>query len=133
MNHEAKVSKGTSIGLWVAQALLALAFGAAGMMKLTISAADLAQQSPDFSIALVRFIGIMEVLGALGVILPAAARIAPKLTPLAAIGLGIIMVLAFSLHVSRGEWTHVPPTAVLGLLAAFVAWGRLRKAPLAPR
>jgi putative oxidoreductase len=62
-----------------------------------------------------------------------ATRIQPKLTGWAAVGLGTIMVLALGLHVSRGEWSHVPPVLVLGALAGFVAWGRLKKAPIPPR
>jgi hypothetical protein len=80
---------------------------------------------------LVKFIGVAEVSGALGVILPAATRIRPLLTPLAAVGFGVIMVLASGLHLSLGQ----PPIlqVILGGLAAFVAWGRLCKAPIAPR
>ncbi len=127
--------KALVIGLWIAQVLLALAFGMAGAMKTLTPLDELAQKLPWVTSAggLVRFIGVSEVLGALGVILPAATRIKPVLTPVAALGLVSIMVLAVGFHVSRGEVGAVPVNIVLGGLAAFVAWGRLRKAPIAPR
>ena len=127
-------SKGWHIGLWVAQVLLAVGFGMAGLMKLATPYADLAQKmawAQHTPAALVKFIGVVELAGALGLILPAATRIKPFLTPLAASGLVVIMVLAIGLHVSIGE---VPkPNFVLGGIAALVAWGRWRKAPISPR
>ena len=81
----------------------------------------------------VRFIGVVEVLGALGLILPAATRIQPKLTPLAALGLFTVMVLAMITHITRGEFGAIGVNVVLGGLAAFIAWGRLSKAPVQPR
>jgi uncharacterized membrane protein YphA (DoxX/SURF4 family) len=128
-------SKGLHIGLWIVQVLLALSFTGAGLMKLTTPIADLAQKMPmaASSPGLIRFIGLAEVLGAIGVVLPAATRIKPQLTPLAAVGLLTIMVLATAFHISRGEISAIPAPIVLGSLAAFVAWGRTRKAPIAPR
>ena len=127
-------SKGWHIGLWVAQILLAGGFGMAGFMKLATPYADLAQKmawarhTPE---ALVKFIGVTELAGTLGLILPAATRIRPFLTPLAASCLVVLMVLAIGLHVSIGE---VPaPNFVLGGIAALVAWGRWRKAPIPSR
>jgi uncharacterized membrane protein YphA (DoxX/SURF4 family) len=126
-----------SIGLWVAQVLLALVFGAAGVMKLTTPLADLGAMmnwvtvSPE---ALVRFIGFVEVAGALGMILPAVTRILPFLTPLAAAGFAVIQVLAIGTHASLGETgSTLPLNIVLLALALFVAWGRWKKAPIAPR
>ncbi len=128
---------GWSIGLWVAQVLLALAFGAAGVMKLTTPLADLGAMmnwvtvSPE---ALVRFIGFVELAGALGMILPALTRILPFLTPLAALGFAVIQVLAIGTHASLGETAStLPINLVLLALALFVAWGRWKKAPIAPR
>lgn len=103
-------------------------------MKLLTPAEQLLQYDPTQSIPLTRFIGVMEVLGALGVLLPAATRIRPGLTPLAALGLFTIMVLATGVHVVRGDIaTALPVVGSLGALAAFVAWGRGKKAPIAPR
>jgi hypothetical protein len=84
-------------------------------------------------VGLVRFIGASELAGALGLILPAATRIKPSLTPLAASGLIVVMVLAAAFHASRGELQALPINFVLGGLAAFVAWGRFRRAPVEAR
>jgi putative oxidoreductase len=121
---------------WVAQTLLLVGFGMAGFMKVTAPVDQLHQALPytaDLPLALVRFIGISEIAGALGVMLPAITRIRPSLTPLAATGLTTVMVLAALFHVGRGEFLALPINVVLGGLAALVAWIRLRVAPLAPR
>lgn len=132
---EQKKSKALHIGLWVAQVLLAAAFGMAGFMKITAPIEQLAQSGMsfvnNFGVDTVKFIGISEVLGALGLILPAAFRIKPILTPLAAVGIAIIMVLATSYHVTHSE--PFAPTSILLLLASFVAWGRFIKLPILPK
>ena len=122
--------------LWIAQALLALPFAGAGLTKVITPMGDLAQSLPytaELPEWLVRFIGISEVAGALGLILPALARTLPGLTPLAALGLCTVMVLATFFHLIRAEFSAMPITLVLGAVAAFVAWGRWAKAPIAPR
>jgi putative oxidoreductase len=126
------------IALWVVQALLSLAFAAAGVTKLITPIAELATKGMggwvlDSPEALIRFIGASEVLAAIGLIAPAATRIAPKLTPAAAIGLVVVMVLAAATHLAYGEFTGVAPNIVLAGLAGFVAWGRLKRHPIAPR
>lgn len=129
-------SKGLHVGLWVAQVLLAVAFLGAGGMKLSAPLDQLAAQMPWVTGAMggaVRFIGAAEVLGALGLILPAATRLQPRLTPLAALGLLTVMVLASATHLSRGEYQMIGANAVLGGLAAFIAWGRFGRAAIAPR
>jgi uncharacterized membrane protein len=129
-------SKGLRVGLWVVQGLLAATFLAAGLMKATAPLEQMEASMPWVSGAMgpaVRVIGVVEVLGALGLILPAATRIKPSLTPLAAIGLTTVMALASITHLVRGEVQMLPVTALLGGLAALVAWGRSRKAPIAPR
>ncbi|MES2643128.1 MAG: DoxX family protein [Myxococcota bacterium] len=128
--------KGLHIGLWVVQGLLAAAFGLAGVMKLTTPIAELAQTLPwvtESGAGLVRFIGASELAGAVGLILPSALRIQPKLTALAAAGLVLVMILASAFHLSRGEGAAVPVNLVLGGLAAFVAWGRWSGRPIAAR
>ena len=125
-----------NISLWIVQLLLAAAFGMAGVMKSTMPMADLTSAMGwpgDLAPTLVRFIGASELAGALGLVLPSATRIRPLLTPLAAIGLVIVMVLAALFHLTRGEWLALPVNVVLGGLAAFVAWGRLRRVPIFPR
>lgn len=129
-------AKALVVTLWVVQVLLAVAFGMAGVMKSTMPIADLAQNMGWPGVvpaALVRLIGVAELSGALGMILPAATRIRPALTPIAGLGLVLVMLLAAAFHLSRGEAQLVPINVVLGSLAAFVAWGRLRKAPIAAR
>jgi putative oxidoreductase len=124
-------------GLWVVQVLLALAFGMAGVMKVSLPVADLAAKGLAWTTAvpegLVRFIGASELAGAIGLLVPAATRIRPGLTALAGLGLVLVMVLASAFHVSRGELQALPINLVLGGLAAFVAWGRGSRAPIAPR
>ncbi len=118
--------------LWIVQGLLALAFFLAGLMKLT-QPMDVLETSMGWPAALpaplVRFIGLAELLGAIGLILPALTRIRPGLVPLAAAGLTLIMLLATLLHVSRGEGAMTPVNLVLGAMAAFVAYGRGRLLP----
>lgn len=131
-------SKPLKISLWAAQLLLAIIFGMAGVVKTFLS--------PDAAVAigvnyatvlpfwLLRFIGISELSGAIGLILPAVTRIRPGLTPLAAFGLAIIQVLAMGFHAMRGEMLQVLPfNLVLLGLSLFVLWGRWKKAPIAPR
>lgn len=129
-------SKALHIGLWVAQALLGAAFLMTGGMKVSAPIEQLAAQMPWVTGAMggaVRFIGVVELLGALGLILPSATRIMPKLTPLAAAGLLTVMVLASMTHISRGEYPMILANVVLGGLAAFIAQGRFKKAPIAAR
>ena len=129
--------RGWNIGLWVGQGALALFYGMAGFMKLTQPIEGLVASgmsyAGDYPELLTRFIGTMEVLGALGVILPAATRIAPRLTPLAALGFCVIQVLAMGLHTMRGEYFMLPFNLVLLALSLFVAWGRTSKAPITAR
>jgi len=134
--RRAQRSQGANTALWVVQLLLALLFAGAGYAKVSIPLDELAKTLPytaDLPGALVRFIGASEVAGAIGLILPALVRILPILTPAAAIGLNVVMWLATVFHLFRGEWSDVPMTIVLGTLTGLVAWGRLRKAPIAAR
>ena len=121
------------ITLWTVQILLALVFAATGSMKLTQPIEALAPSLAAVPLPLVRFIGVAELLGAAGLVLPAATRIAPVLTPLAGLGLTIVMLSASLFHVSRGELAIALVPAVLGALCALVAWGRWRKAPIRAR
>ena len=128
--------KGLHVTLWVVQALLATAFGMAGSMKLFTPIAELAANLPwvaQVPEGLVRLIGAAEFAAAFGLVLPSLARVKPWLTPMAALGLVVVMVLAAGFHLSRGEANALPINFVLGALAAFVAWGRTRRAPIAER
>ena len=115
--------------LWIVQGLLALLFLFTGGMKLVLPLEVLTEQTPLPGLFL-RFIGLAEVLGAIGLVLPGLLRIRPGLTPLAAAGLVIIMIgaTAVTLAVVNVGAALIP--LVVGLLAAFVAHGRWRLAPL---
>ncbi len=113
--------------LWIVAGLLALAFLAAGVMKLTQPREKLASAMgwvEDFNAPTVKLIGGLEVLAAIGLILPALTGIAPILTPLAATGLVLVMIGAIVTHLRRGEYQMIVANAVLLVLAAVVAWGR---------
>lgn len=113
--------------LWIAQVILAFAFLGAGGLKLAKSREELEPRMAyveDFTDQQSKLVGLVEVLGGLGVILPAVTGIAPILTPIAAVGLVIVMIVAAALHVRRGELPLIIPNVILGGLAAFVAWGR---------
>lgn len=117
------------LALWMLQGLLALAFLAAGGMKLFAQdryREQVGRQNPDLELGLSRgrvtFIGASEVAGALGLVLPLGTGVLPALTPLAAVGLAVIMILAIRFHLRRQEPMAAP--AVLLVLCAVVAVGR---------
>jgi uncharacterized membrane protein YphA (DoxX/SURF4 family) len=124
------------VALWILQVLLAAVFLLAGGMKLTLPISDLAQQMQFVETVpawLVRFIGIAEIIGAVGLIAPALLRIKPWLTPLAATGLGTVMAMAAGLHLARQEYMDIGVTGLFFGLLAFVAWGRWKLQPIAER
>jgi hypothetical protein len=116
--------------LWIVQALLALLFLLAGVAKLIMPIEEMTKdiQMPG---AFLRFIAVAEILGALGLILPSLLRIRTGLTPLAAAGLLIIMVGATVVSLKIGTVAMALMPFVVGLLAAFVAYGRWKLAPIA--
>ena len=119
--------------LWIVQILLALAFGAAGIMKVTQPHEKLTANMGwpgDYSTGFVRFVGFVEILGALGLILPAVTRIAPVLVPIAASGLAVEQAGAIAVHVRRKEPQVIFANVILIALALFVAWGRFGNYPL---
>ena len=130
-----KENKTMNIVLWIFQGLLAAAFGMAGLMKITAPVEELAKNGMgfvnDYGIETVRFIGISEVLGALGLILPAALKIKPILTPIASLALSVVMVLATAYHFSENE--PILPSLVFLGITLFVAWGRFKKSPILPK
>ncbi|MEU1854422.1 DoxX family protein [Streptomyces sp. NPDC019990] len=119
-----------NVALWIVAGLLALVFLAAGFMKLTKSKEQLLASGPtmawaeDFSPGMIKIIGAVEVLGALGLLLPPAVDVATVLVPLAATGLALVMVGAAIEHGRRKEFQALVAPAVLFALAVFVAWGR---------
>jgi hypothetical protein len=118
-----------TVVLWIVQALLALVFLFAGGMKLVLPLEALTGPVPLPGL-LVRFIGVVEVLGGIGLILPGLLRIRTALTPLAAAGLVVVMVGATLVTLAGGDVALALIPLLVGLLAAFVAYGRWRLAPL---
>lgn len=117
-----------NVVLWVIAIVLAVAFFAAGLMKLVQPKEKLAASgmgwADDYSAGAVKLIGALEVLAALGLVLPAALDIVPVLVPLAALGLVLVMIGAVVVHARRKETPPIAINAVLLVLAAVVAWGR---------
>ncbi|MFK7906266.1 MAG: DoxX family protein [Chitinophagales bacterium] len=129
-------NKAINIALWVAQVLLGAMFLMAGAMKASQPVEALAASLPwvtSSPIELVRFIGISELLGGLGLLLPSILRIKPFLTVWAAYGLALVMLLAALFHGSRGEFSAIGVNVVLIAIFGFIAWGRSKKAPIAAK
>jgi hypothetical protein len=116
--------------LWIVQALLALLFLVAGVTKLVMRVEEMTKEiyMPG---AFLRFIAVAAILGALGLVLPSLLRIRPGLTPLAAAGMVIIMIGATVVSVQVGGVVMALMPLVVGILAAFVAYGRWKVAPIA--
>ena len=118
--------------LWIIQVVLAALFLFAGGMKLVMPIQEMTAQMPvSLSGAFLRFIGVSEVLGALGLILPGLFRIRTGFTPLAAAGLVIIMIGAVAITLMIGDLKSAIIPLVVGLLLVFVAYARWRVVPLA--
>lgn len=121
-----------NVAVWVAQVLLGLAFGAAGFMKFSQPREKLQVNMKwveDFAPNTIKGIGLLEILAAVGLILPWLTGILPVLTPLAAAGLILTMIGAMIVHLRRGEYPGVVVNVVLLALAAFVVYGRFVAAP----
>jgi DoxX-like family len=117
--------------LWVAQILLALVFLAAGLTKLLMSSAALEAAMPaQLSVTFLRILGVCEVLGAFGMILPGLLRIRPWLTPLAAAGFVLIMIGAVYYTVVLDGFIPALFPLIVGIVSIFVVYGRWRVAPL---
>lgn len=117
-----------NVVLWIIAGLLAAVFLAAGAMKLAQPREKLVSSgmawAGDVSPGMVKVIGALEVLGALGLVLPAIVDIAPILVAWAALGLVVVMAGAIAVHLKRKEMQLIPVNLVLLALAAVVAWGR---------
>jgi uncharacterized membrane protein YphA (DoxX/SURF4 family) len=119
--------------IWIVQILLALLFLMAGFMKLTQPREKLAERMGwvnDFSPSIIKVIGLVEILGALGLVLPALTGILPWLTALAAVGLVLDMIGAAFTHLRRNEYPMIGGNVVLLLLATFIVYGRFVTVPL---
>ena len=120
------------IVLWVLQVLTALAFGGHGFLLIS-GPQRMSERSPwvgAIPVPFVRVLGVLEVLGAIGVVVPAATGVLPSLTVAAAGGLVAMMLLAIIFHITRREWPNIGLNLVLGALAFAVAYGRLVIEPL---
>ncbi len=125
MKETSKASKPLNITLWIVQWFLALIFTWAGLMKITSP-----EQLPFPWIKdhgdLVMLAGIVDLLGGIGIILPAPLKVQPRLTVFAAYGIVLLMIVASIFHISRGEAKDIGFNIFMLLLAGFVAWGRRR-------
>jgi len=128
-----------NIALWTAQVLWGVFFSVTGFGKVLWYKPALWNQAlhevpwlPAVPQDLIMFIGLCEFLGGVRLILPAITGVKPKLTPFAAIGLTLVMILAAVFHIARGEYNFVLINVVLGGAAAFIAYGRLFVRPIAP-
>lgn len=123
-----------NVALWILQVLVGLAFIMAGYNHGFRQ--EQAKKQPQMawmnalSSGTLTFIGVAEILGGVGVILPALTNILPILTPLAAVGLTLIMILAAIFHFRRGETQAIVFNIILGVMAAFIAYGRFVLVPL---
>jgi uncharacterized membrane protein YphA (DoxX/SURF4 family) len=114
--------------LWILQIVLALVFAAAGVVKLIRPRDQLAESLGgwvlDFPAALLKPLGLAELLGAVGLIVPPLVHVAPALTPVAASGLLLTMIGAIVTHVRRREYPNVAINVLLAIMAGVIAWGR---------
>jgi hypothetical protein len=127
MTNQHKYSKALHIALWVVQVLVAVTLLWAAVVKLFQPVEKVAAMWPwagEVPVAVLRFTGVVDLLGGVGLILPSLLCVWPRLTPIAAAGVGVLMVCASVFHVVRGEGDQIGFNIVFGVLAGFVAWGR---------
>ena len=135
MASQQKGSNTLHIALWITQAILAMLFIGTGIFKLVTPVSTLADMWPwagEYP-GMLRFTGIIDLIGGIGVILPTLTRIKPNLAALAALGCAALMLTAIVFHFSRGEGPNTLFNFVMLGLALFVFWGRKSKAPMSPR
>lgn len=125
-------SKGLNIALWVGQGLISLTLIWAGYAKLFQPIEETAKMLPWAldNPGLLKFTGIIDLLGGIAIVLPAALKIQPKLTVFAAYGTIALMIAASVFHISRGEASLIGMNIFFLVLAGFIAWGRTKKAPI---
>ncbi|TCU07612.1 DoxX family protein [Rhizobium sullae] len=130
-------AKSLQIGLWIAQVLIFVAFTVFGCMKFFMPIDHLAAMwvwPGDVPPRFLRLMGLIDIVGGAGILLPALTRILPRLTVLAALGCVLLQIVAFIFHSSRGELSALPLNAILLPVCLFILWGRGKKAPIiAPR
>src|SRR5688572_21929737 len=129
-------SKALNVALWSVQGLLALTFVGTGIWKVATPIPELAEKMPwmgQVSPGFLYLTAALDMLVGLGVLLPSLTRIKPRLASLGAMGCVALMIGAIVFHAQRGEAANTPFNFFLAALAAFVAWGRYNRAPIAPR
>ena len=129
MTEKQKPLKILNIALWIAQVVLALTFIWAAYMKLFAPVEKVAAMWPwagQVPVTLLKFTGIVDLAGSIGLVLPALLKIKPILTPIAAVGIILLMVCASVFHISRGEASVIGANIVFAAIAAFIAWGRFK-------
>lgn len=127
------MKKTSNIILWVAQILLFTSLIWAAYLKILQPITQLQTMWPwtgEVSPAFVRFTGVIDFLGGLGVLLPALLKFKPILTPIAAVGIVLLMVSACIFHICRGEASQIGFNLIFGAIAAFVAYGRFKWVPI---
>lgn len=122
-------SRFINIALWIAQILVAVSFCWAAYLKLAVPVLQLARVWPwagELPVAAVRLLGLIDLAGGIGVLLPALTRIKPRLVVLAALGCVALQICAMVFHAARGETSVLPVNVVFVVLCGFIAWGRNR-------
>lgn len=130
MTNQQTPSKALNIALWLAQAILAASLIWAASLKLFQPIEKLALMWPwvaQVSMTLVKFTGIVDLLGAVGLIIPTLIHAKSKLTPFTASGIIVLMICAGIFHIVRGEASVIGVNIVFAAIAAFITWGRLKQ------
>lgn len=133
LKSECEMKKTTNVLLWIAQVLISTSLIWAAYVKLFQSIEQLEIMWPwtgDVSPIFVRLTGAIDLLGALGVILPSLLRSKPILAPTAAMGIVLLMIAASIFHISRGEASQIGFNIVFAAIAGFIAYGRLKLVPI---
>lgn len=132
MNSQSKTSRTLNITLWIAQWFLAVGLVAGAILKFMpiekISA--MMPWTGQLPVAIVRLLGVIDLLGAVGLILPQLLHVKPRLTPWAAVGVIALMISAIIFHVSRDEASVIGVNIFYAVVAAFIAWKRFTDARL---
>jgi hypothetical protein len=127
---ERSTSRRLNIALWIAQGLIFVSFVSFGCMKLFMPVGQLAAMwvwPGQLPVPFLRFMGVVDAAGGIGVLLPALTRVRPRLTVIAALGCTALQVCAIIFHVYRGEAFVTPLNFILLALCVFILWGRARE------
>lgn len=129
-------SRGLNLALWFTQITNSAVYVGSGVWKLTTPVGELAAIIPwagDVPYSFLVFIGVVDIVGGIGTVLPSLVRVKPGTTVVAALGCAVLQMSAIVFHVGRGEVTNTPGNVVFFAMAVFIAWGRWRGAPVQGR